>query len=112
MSFGTTERYKFYFCAKHPRTSGPNNPPIQRVSQPPSSRVERLEGEDDNHIHAVLRFRMGGSVTPLAALHLRNVARSQAGLQCSCKGTVRLSAWSNSAVNGLAFVQFCIRHFY
>jgi len=58
-----------------PLSSGLTNPPIQRVSWLLSSKVKRLEREDDNHTPAVLRFRMRGSVLPLAILHRRDVAR-------------------------------------
>lgn len=57
----------------HPN-SGPTNPPIQRVSWLLSSKAKRLEREDDNHTHAVLRFRMHGSVLPLTTLQRRDVA--------------------------------------
>jgi hypothetical protein len=75
VGFGATAIYKMYFCAQHPLSSGPSNPPIQRVSWLPSSKVNRLEREDDNHTHAILRFRMRGSVLPLATLHRLDVAR-------------------------------------
>ena len=92
---------------------GPTNPPIQRVSELLSLRVKRLDREADSHIHAVLRCRLCGSVPPLSALRLRDMARNQASLRGSRKGNVGLFVSVRlSALNGPIFVKFCNRDFY